>query len=98
MASYILMNKEQEKEDSVTYRVTVNVPTSSYLTRSGKTRFKSEEKAGYFIYHKTSGEILFLPESDQYYLSNNFVLFRCLAKMNQCNEQNKFDEVVVWAS
>jgi hypothetical protein len=98
MAVYILMNREREMEDAVTYRVTVNVPTNSHLTRSGKTRFKLEEKVGYFIYHKTSGEIFFLPKSNQYYLNNDFVLHRCLQKMNQCKEQNKFTEVVTWAS
>lgn len=98
MAIYIFMNKEQEKEDTVTYRVQVSVPTSSFLTRSGKPRFKEEDKVGYFTYHKTSREISFLPKSDIYYQNNDYVRLKCLWKMKQCQEQSNFTEVVEWAS
>ena len=98
MAEYILMNKEREADDTVTYRVTVDVPANPYLSRGGKTRYEPEARVGHFVYHMISGQLVFSSESDPYYLENEHVRLRCLWKMNQCREHGKFPEVVTWAS
>jgi len=77
---YILINKERDTDDSVAYRATMNVPSSSYLSRSGKTRYELEAKIGCFLYDKVNGELVFASDSDPYYLESELVRFQVLVE------------------